>query len=77
MPKVPASVLPEATECTREHACLREKGTRCEVSQILGKDLVFVKTHCHCAYNVSFGYTYACRCPVHRCICCRHAEDSY
>lgn len=76
MPTEPASALEEATHCKREKACLHGECPRCEVEQILGEDLIFVKDYCHCAYNVSFGHTYACRCPVRRCAC-RHRGETF
>lgn len=62
--------------CWRGFACLSgEEDFICEVEESVG-DVVFVNrsTSTYCPYDVTFGYSHMCSCPVRREIYERYGE---
>jgi hypothetical protein len=68
--KVDESTIKSTTECEKGFACLNgDKNLICKVEfSVRDKTVVFVK--ClntePCSYQMSFGYSFVCNCPVRK-----------
>jgi hypothetical protein len=62
-------------KCWRGFVCLSGDGTLCPVTNCVS-DLVFVQrtTQAYCPYDVTFGFSHICSCPVRREIYQRYGE---
>jgi len=74
--KVPNDELKMTTECPHKFSCLTSgqcgEHKICEVENIIGKNLMFLKDAqiTVCPYRVSYGYSQICTCPTHYDIKC-------
>lgn len=54
-----------ADQCERDCCCLTEGGEpRCLISESLNGQVLFTEKHQKCTYQVPFGSTFICSCPV-------------
>ena len=67
--EVPVDIVAQATECTRNYACLKGDGhSCCPVVETIGSEVHFVepKANAFCDYRLAFGGGSICTCPVRK-----------
>lgn len=66
---LPQDIIDKASQCKFEFSCLNpETPRRCSVESVVLGTAVFVKKNDDnfCNYNLPFGYSHICTCPVRK-----------
>ena len=63
-----ANILSQTTECTRDFACLTDPGQLCRVENCVNNKVHFIqcRNDVKCNYQISFGYSFICSCPIRK-----------
>ena len=63
-----SDILKKADQCREDYSCLKgDSKCLCEVDSNFDNNILFIKpANMLCNYNMSFGYSHICKCPVRK-----------